>query len=308
MNKQSVQIVANTNYPIGKIINQELQNSIDTQIAVAFLKQSGVNTIKDSLLMSLDKGGLFELIVGLDFKTTDPKAMKYFIDLSKQYKGVHFYCYGDKGENKNDIVFHPKIYLFRNPKEMVSIIGSTNLTQGGLMSNFEVNTIFNEQKPIYYEQLKAIYNSVKYTDSLFTPDEEYLYKYSDIFTVLNKKGTDAKNDVGVQKVIKELSVKEDTLPGTVPSIKLLLVEFLKQKEQEGVRTVSLDSIYRYMDERIKDPVFAGKFKLDTFHNTIRGELNHHELHSNDAKSMRLFERIEKGLYALTESGRLYAGR
>ena len=80
-----VQIVSNTNYPIGKIINQELQNSIETQIAVAFLKRSGIKIIEDSLLMSLDKGGKFELIVGLDFKTTDPMAMKFFIDLQKRY-------------------------------------------------------------------------------------------------------------------------------------------------------------------------------------------------------------------------------
>lgn len=305
---QSVQIVANTNYPIGKIINQELQNSLDTQIAVAFLKQSGIKTIENSLLMSLDRGGQFELIVGLDFKTTDPKAMKYFIDLGKQYKGVHFYCYGDKGENKNDIVFHPKIYLFRNPKEMVSIIGSTNLTKGGLMSNFEVNTIFNEQKPIYYEQLKAIYNSVKYTDTLFTPDEEYLYKYSDVFATLEKKGNEAKKDIGVQKVIKELSLKETALPGTIPSLKSLIIEFLRKKEQNGISVVKLSDIYGYLDERIKEPIFAGKFKLDTFHNTIRGELNHNELNSNDPKSMRLFERVETGYYALTDNGKKYAGR
>ena len=38
----NIQIISNLNYPIGKIINQELQNAINTQIAVAFLKYSGV--------------------------------------------------------------------------------------------------------------------------------------------------------------------------------------------------------------------------------------------------------------------------
>ena len=71
----SIQINSNLNYPIGKIINQELQNSVETQIAVAFLKKSGIKAIEESLLMSLDKGAKFELIVGLDFKTTDPFAM-----------------------------------------------------------------------------------------------------------------------------------------------------------------------------------------------------------------------------------------
>jgi len=55
----SIQINSNLNYPIGKIINQELQNSVETQIAVAFLKKSGIKAIEDSLLMSLDKGAKF---------------------------------------------------------------------------------------------------------------------------------------------------------------------------------------------------------------------------------------------------------
>ena len=49
----SIQISSNLNYPIGKIIHQELLNSVDTQIAVAFLKRSGIKVIEDSLLASL---------------------------------------------------------------------------------------------------------------------------------------------------------------------------------------------------------------------------------------------------------------
>lgn len=304
----SIQISSNLNYPIGKIINQELQNSLETQIAVAFLKQSGIKTIEDSLMMSLDKGGRFELIVGLDFKTTDPKAMKFFIDLHKQYKTVSFYCYGDKGDNKNDIVFHPKIYLFRNSKETVSIIGSTNLTQGGLMSNFEVNTIFNEKQPVYYSQLQAIYNSVKYTDSLFTPDEEYLYQYSDVYKALTTNEEKAKKDEGLKKVIQEMTEKEAKLPGTIPSVNAMIVELLKQKMSEGIVFVSLADIYAGLDERIKDPIFAGRYKLDTFHNTIRGELNKHHDESTCSTSLGIYKRGEKGMYTLTTKGENYFGR
>lgn len=306
--QSKVQIMSNTSYPIGKIINQELEHSDNTQIAVAFLKSSGIKVIEDSLMMSLENGGEFELIVGLDFKTTDPKAMKYFIDLHKQNKKVHFYCYGDKGENKNNIVFHPKIYLFHNQKETVSIVGSTNLTAGGLLSNFEVNTIFSEKKPEYYTQLQAIYNSVKYTDTLFTPDEEYLCQYSDVFKAFEKNEQSAKKDKGIKETIKQIAKKEQTLPGTIPSVNSMIIEFLKQKKAEGVLIVSLSEIYDYLEKRIQDPIFKGRYKLDTFHNTIRGELNKHELNSNFSNSMHLYERVEKGKYALTKKGNLYEGR
>lgn len=304
----SIQISSNLNYPIGKIINQELLNSVDTQIAVAFLKRSGIKVIEDSLLASLDKGGCFELIVGLDFKTTDPLAMKYFIDLHKRYKNVRFFCYGDKGDNKNDIVFHPKIYLFRNTKETVSIVGSTNLTAGGLLSNFEVNTIFNEQKPIYYSQLQAIYNSVKYTDSLFTPDDEYLCNYSDVFKAYEKNEQQAKQDEGIKRVIQQMTVQEGKLPGTIPSVNAMIIELLKQRQSEGVLFVSLAEIYAALDERIKDPIFVGRYKLDTFHNTIRGELNKHHEGSAYSSSLHLYKRGEKGMYTLTDKGKNYLGR
>lgn len=303
-----VQIVSNTNYPIGKIINQELQNSTDTQIAVAFLKRSGIKTIEDSLLRSLDKGGKFEIIVGLDFKTTDPMAMKFFIDLHLQYKEVRFYCYGDKGENKNDIVFHPKIYLFRNAKEAVSIVGSTNLTQGGLLTNFEVNTVFNEQNPVYYSQLQAIYNSVKYTDSLFTPDEEYLLRYADVYKAFEKNEQSAKKDDKIIEIIKGMSEKALQLPGTIPSVNAMIIEFLKQKKDMGIEFVSLTEIYAALEERIKDPIFEGRYKLYTFRNTIRGELNKHHAESDCLTSLRIYKRGEKGMYALTEKGEKYSGR
>ncbi|MGL2878086.1 phospholipase D-like domain-containing protein, partial [Helicobacter pylori] len=193
----SVQILSNLNYP--KVINEGLRNSLDTHIAVAFLKYSGVEVIQDALINSLEKGAEFEIIVGLDFKTTDSKSIRFLLDLNKTYKKLRFYCYGDKENNKTDIVFHPKIYMFDNGKEKTSIIGSTNLTRGGLENNFEVNTIFTEKKPLYYTQLNAIYNSIKYADSLFTPNEEYLQNYDEVFSTI------IKNE---QKVSKDKSIQE----------------------------------------------------------------------------------------------------
>lgn len=55
-------------------------------------------------------------------------------------------------------------------------------------------------------------------------------------------------------------------------------------------------------------MFKGKYKLDTFHNSIRGELNRHELNSKSALSMQLYERVGKGQYAITKKGEMYEGR
>ena len=154
----AIQILSNLNYPIGNIINQELQNANSAKIAVAFLKYSGVKVIEKALDSFLKNHGDIEIIAGLDFKTTDPQSMNYFIQLQKQVSGLKFYCYGDKDENKTDVVFHPKIYLFEKARETTGIVGSTNLTRGDLLTNFEVNVVIKETKPLYFSQLEAIYN------------------------------------------------------------------------------------------------------------------------------------------------------
>ncbi|MCQ2867009.1 restriction endonuclease [Helicobacter pylori] len=305
----SVQILSNLNYPIGKVINEGLRNSLDTRIAVAFLKYSGVEVIQDALINSLEKGAEFEIIVGLDFKTTDSKSIRFLLDLNKTYKKLRFYCYGDKENNKTDIVFHPKIYMFDNGKEKTSIIGSTNLTKGGLENNFEVNTIFTEKKPLYYTQLNAIYNSIEYADSLFTPNEEYLESYDEVFSAIIKNEQKVSKDKSIQEKIKKIEKQEKLLPGTIPSIKAMIVEFIFACEEKGVKQVTLQNIYQALEERIKKEEWGYKYKSDTFRNTIRGELNHHVLKDNPSKdNLGLFERPEKASYALTPKGRLYKGR
>ncbi len=289
-----VQILSNLNYPIGKVITEGLRNSLNTHIAVAFLKYSGVEVIQDALIDSLEKGAEFEIIVGLDFKTTDSKSIRFLLDLNKTYKKLRFYCYGDKENNKTDIVFHPKIYMFDNGKEKTSIIGSTNLTKGGLENNFEVNTIFTEKKPLYYTQLNAIYNSIKYADSLFTPNEQYLQNYDEVFSAIIKNEQKVSKDKSIQEKIKEIEKQEKLLPGTIPSIKAMIVEFIFSCEEKGVKQVTLQDIYRALEERIKKEEWGYKYKSDTFRNTIRGELNHHVLKDNPSKdNLGLFERPEK---------------
>lgn len=305
----NIQILSNQHFPIGKIINQVLQHSQNTQIAVAFLKFSGIKVIDYALKHSLEKGGHFELIAGLDFKTTDPKSMHYFLQLKKNYPNVKFYCYGDRKQNKTDTVFHPKIYLFENPKEKTSIIGSTNLTQGGLLTNLEVNTVFTEQKPIYFSQLQAIYNAIKYTDSVFVPDEEYIYQYGDIFSTYAKKDSDIFKDKSVSKVIQDIKKRSLNLEGTIPSTKKIIIQYLSKKSAQGVNQASLQEITEYVFKFIAQNGFENHFKMDTLKNSIRGELNHNEESGKETKrNLKLFKRIEKGVYTLTQSGKTYSGR
>ncbi len=89
----------------------------------------------------------------------------------------------------------------------------------------------------------------------------------------------------------------------------MIVEFIFDCEEKGVKQVALQDIYQALEERIKKEEWGERYKSDTFRNTIRGELNHHVLKDNPLKdNLGLFERSEKGFYALTPKGRLYQGR
>src|SRR3989338_8852150 len=58
----AIQILSNLNYPIGNIINQELQNANSAKMAVAFLKYSGVKVIEKALDNFLKNNGNIEII------------------------------------------------------------------------------------------------------------------------------------------------------------------------------------------------------------------------------------------------------
>ncbi len=304
----AIQLLSNLNYPIGNIINQELQNANSAKMAVAFLKYSGLKVIEQSLNSCLKNKGSIEIIAGLDFKTTDPQSMHYLIKLQKQEPNVKFYCYGDKNENKTDVFFHPKIYLFEKGRERTGIVGSTNLTRGGLLTNFEANVVIKENKPVYFSQLEAIYNSVKFSDSVFSPDEKYLAAYSDVYKAILHNEEKALKDEDVQKTINQIQRQEEFLPGTIPSLKSLIIEVIKHKQQDGEEFVQLQEIYKMLEK-----IVVGKklnYKMDTFRNSIRGELNKHELNSKHPDKISLFMRSSdrKGYYSLTEKGKMYEGR
>lgn len=304
----AIQILSNLNYPIGNIINQELQNANSAKMAVAFLKYSGLKVIEQSLDNCLKNNGSIEIITGLDFKTTDPQSMHHLIRLQKQAPNLKFYCYGDKGENRTDVVFHPKIYLFTKGRETTGIVGSTNLTRGGLLTNFEVNVVIKETKPLYFSQLEAIYNSVKFTESVFAPDEEYLAGYSDVYKAFLQNEERAAQDKGVQEIVRQIKKREEFLPGTVPSIKSLIIEVIRKEQIKGVEFAPLQTIYGEVEKLVQEKNLS--YKMDTFRNSIRGELNKHETNSNHPDKMDLFIRSsdQKGYYSLTEKGKNYAGR
>lgn len=304
-----IQILANTNYTLAEVIKSELLESTKVSIAVAFLRKSGIEQILKALDYALIKNNAkLEIIMGLDFKTTDYNALLTLEEIRSKYSGFNYYCFGDKRDNFNELIFHPKIYLFSSDlsdnTKYTSIVGSSNLTGGGLSSNFEVNAIFRETKPVYYSQLEAIYNEIKYTDSVFIPSKDYLEKYGVIRKDIDRTGE--KIGSSVKQLIEELKREEARLPGPGPTLKKIIIEIIKKKQTEDLESVPLNIIYEEAERIVKEKNL--NFKMDTFRNSVRGELNKHEQNSKHPDNMSLFIRLTAGHYSLTDKGESYEGR
>lgn len=101
-------------------------------IAVAWVRASGMAYLSDRLANFLRHGGQLSVIVGIDIQNTTREGLQALLDL-EQYGRCETFVY----HNEAGGVFHPKLYLFRNEEEARLIVGSNNITQSGLYVNVE---------------------------------------------------------------------------------------------------------------------------------------------------------------------------
>jgi hypothetical protein len=101
-------------------------------IAVAWVRASGMAYLSDHLANFLRHGGQVSVIVGIDIQNTTREGLQALLDL-EQYGRCETFVY----HNEAGGVFHPKLYLFRNDEEARLIVGSNNITQSGLYVNVE---------------------------------------------------------------------------------------------------------------------------------------------------------------------------
>jgi HKD family nuclease len=95
-------------------------------IVVAFAKNSGVLRIKDSLESFRERGGIVNVYVGVDLGGTSYEALTALLLHTDSLNVVH---------SEKSQTFHSKIYQFLGKEEGLVVVGSHNLTAGGLWTN-----------------------------------------------------------------------------------------------------------------------------------------------------------------------------
>ena len=129
-------------------ILKALENAKEIIVCTAFLKMSGLNFLMEKINLKEFKTIFY---VGTNFYQTEPAALKrIYSDGHKIYLNI----------NKT-ITFHPKIFYFRNDKNITAFIGSANLTSGGLLTNIETSIEFiaDNDSNIHYD-IKSLFKSL----------------------------------------------------------------------------------------------------------------------------------------------------
>ncbi len=99
--------------------------------AVAFVKNSGVKHIKGALGKFLMQGDA-RISAGIDHGGTSKEGLTELL-VALGTKGEGWVFQNSAGR----FTFHPKVYLFENATSAECFIGSGNLTEGGLYTNYE---------------------------------------------------------------------------------------------------------------------------------------------------------------------------
>lgn len=123
--------------------------------AIAFVKSSGVSHIRGALQHFLAEGGSARFAVGVDQQGTSYEGLS---ELWNILQGT-----GEIWINHDEnwfVTFHPKLYLFTGEHSALLIVGSGNLTEGGLFTNDEATLI--QQLDLEKNEDAAIIDQVKH--------------------------------------------------------------------------------------------------------------------------------------------------
>jgi HKD family nuclease len=98
--------------------------------AVAFIKRSGTRHLAPAIKRFAKKSSV-EIIAGVDLLGTSKEGLDDLLDsMGSSGRIIIFH-------NEIALTFHPKIYLFKSDSNAEVLVGSGNLTEGGLFTNHE---------------------------------------------------------------------------------------------------------------------------------------------------------------------------
>lgn len=151
--------------PMHWIFAKLVSASDEIYLAASLVKNSGLSWLKDKVF----KKGKVKLtaLIGIALPS-EPNAIQRIWKFAVNSGG---YAKIYKGE-----IFHPKVYLFCKKKRYTAIIGSSNLTAGGMESNIEMNLLIKNQ--LICNQLYEHFNKWINDEDVIPITESFIKDYT----------------------------------------------------------------------------------------------------------------------------------
>lgn len=149
----SVQLLVNEDRGHGDVIEKLLKETEQLECLVAFAKVSGLGELLKSLREALERGIDARFAIGLNFYLTEPAALRTLLTLTKRHK-LKLYL------SASTDTFHPKVYAFRHRKGCSVILGSANLTHGGLSGNYEASALIKDKEGVLMASVARHFNAL----------------------------------------------------------------------------------------------------------------------------------------------------
>jgi HKD family nuclease len=121
-------------FRLGSFLQESFANPAweEFRAAVAFVKYSGTKHIRKELA-AFSQRGKVSMSVGIDAGGTSVEGLSALLDALQDRGDIWVY------HNASSSTFHPKVYLFKNAHAAELVVGSGNLTEGGLFTNYEAS-------------------------------------------------------------------------------------------------------------------------------------------------------------------------
>ena len=125
--------------------------------AIAFVKRSGVKHIAGPLA-AFAQSHRVEIIVGIDHDGTSYEGLRDLLAAVQPNGQVIVF------HNRLAHTFHPKVYLFKSESAAEVVVGSGNLTEGGLFTNYEaaVHLGLDLTKDPHSDMLSSVENGLEH--------------------------------------------------------------------------------------------------------------------------------------------------
>ena len=174
----ATRIVMNNGESHGEVLDSILEDADTFLVVTAYLSKNGLDRVKPALERILNDNGCVNLIHGFYPHITDTETIKTLTRLVEDFDTMRYGVHMDLSHSLEGS-FHPKMFLTHSVDETWRVlIGSSNLTRGGLKSNLEVNCLLTgSTSDSTIERCIQTFDSIQNDPNIREPTLEWVEAY-----------------------------------------------------------------------------------------------------------------------------------